>query len=177
MQVSRPKFHHLLAPPFAGVLLAGVLLAPGAAFAADAHQGVNAEPGELVLLRDVSARHAYRSPPPGMALIVNPSPKAEIDMMLGTGELSDAEYAALGAGSPGPRPITTVEQMTSRAIGGSLAGVTSHNGMLSGSGMTDALGGPMGAVGNVTRGVGDQVRGALSQFPLMSSPAAAPPGG
>lgn len=172
MQGARLKLGHLLSP-----LFVGALLAPATAFAADAHQGVNAEPGEIVLLRDVSARHAYRSPPPGMALIVDPSPKSEISMMLGTGELTDAEYASLGAGTAGTRPITTVEQMTSRAIGGSLAGVTSGNGTLSGNGITQSLGVHMGAVGNVTRGIGDQVRGALSQFPLVSPPTNAPPGG
>lgn len=168
---------HLPSPLFAGVLLAGVLLGPDVALAAEARQGDVAEPGEIVLLRDVSARQAIRSAPPGMALIVDPSPKSEIDMMLGTGELSDAEYASLGAGAADSGPKTTVEQMIGRAVGGSLTGTASGNGSLSSSGFTRFLGASMGAAGSATRGVGDQVNGALSQLPLVSPPTNPPPGG
>ena len=51
-------------------------------------------------------------------------------------------------------------------VGGTLGRVTGGDGMLSGNQMTRAIGGPMGAVGGATRGIGDQVRGALAQFPL-----------
>lgn len=173
MQGSRLNPGHLLAL----LIAAGVALAPGMVLAAGARQDDKAKPGEIVLLRDVSARHAYRSAPPGMALIVDPSPKGEIDMMLGTGELSDAEYASLGAGVADPQSQTTVERMTSRAVGGSLTGVASGNAMLTGNGFTQTLGVSMGTVGGATRGVGDQVRGALSQFPLVSPPSNPPPGG
>jgi hypothetical protein len=43
-----------------------------------------------------------------------------------------------------------------------------------GSSLGGALGGPLGAVGNSTRGIGDTVRGALAQFPLQGP---APAGG
>jgi hypothetical protein len=44
--------------------------------------------------------------------------------------------------------------------------VSGDGGMLSGNQLSQAIGGPMGAVGGATRGIGDQVRGALAQFPL-----------
>lgn len=53
--------------------------------AADAHIGVHPEKGEMVLLRDVSPRAAYRPAPPGIALIVDPKPNREIHDSLGTG--------------------------------------------------------------------------------------------
>lgn len=178
MHVARlPSSRWLPAGLVAG-LVAGVLLLPWSVQASGARQGVKQKPGELVVLRDVSARHAHRAAPPGMALIVNPSPRSEIDAMLGTGELSDQEYAAIGAGTAtGAAPVTTVGRVTDRALGGALGGLASGNGTLSGSGINQALGVPMGAVGNATRGVGDQVRGALAQFPLMSPPATTPPPG
>lgn len=159
------------------LLLIALVLTPASASASGARKGVHARHGEMVLLRDVSARHAVRTKPPGMALIVDPSPKSNIDQTLGTGELSDEEYASLGAGVSGA-PAPAVTRMTDRALAplGSLTSTT--NGTVSGSGINQALGVPMGAVGNVTRGVGDQVRGALAQFPLVSPPATtAPPGG
>jgi len=107
-----------------GVLLIGAAVSQ-CALASGARQGVKAQPGEIVLLRDVSTRPAYRPAPPGMALIADPSPRKELGTALGAGgmsELSDDDYASMG--------------------------------------------GPMGAVGGATRGIGDQVRGALAQFPL-----------
>ena len=125
-----------------------------------------------MLLRDVSARPAYRPAPPGMALIVNPSPKRELGQALGvsTGmdELTDADYATLGSslGDAQPRGQTTVERVTGNAVTGALGRVTGDGGALSGGQLSQAIGGPMGAVSGATRGIGDQVRGALAQFPL-----------
>ncbi|AEM51421.1 hypothetical protein [Stenotrophomonas maltophilia] len=162
--------------------LAVTLLVIGAdAAASGARQGVKAQPGEIVLLRDVSARPAYRMAPPGMALIADPKPQREIASALGTGgastgmdELSDEDYAGMGAGqaaaAASPRG-TTVERVTQQALGGTLG--RSSDGMV-GSSLGGALGGPLGAVGNSTRGIGDSVRGALAQFPLQGP---APAGG
>lgn len=158
------------------------LLTVGAdAAASGARQGVKAQPGEIVLLRDVSARPAYRMAPPGMALIADPKPQREIASALGTGgastgmdELSEEDYAGMGAGqaaaAASPRG-TTVERVTQQALGGTLG--RSNDGMV-GSSLGGALGGPLGAVGNSTRGIGDTVRGALAQFPLQGP---APAGG
>ena len=60
--------------------LALALLSIGAgASASGARQGVKAQAGEIVLLRD-AARPAYRMAPPGMALIADPKPQREIAM-------------------------------------------------------------------------------------------------
>jgi hypothetical protein len=141
--------------------MALLLAASGVAQASGARQGVKAQPGEMVLLRDVSARPAYRMQPPGMALIADPSPRKELGSALGAGgmdELSDADYADMQSGladaGMAGHGHTTVER------------VTGDGGPLSGGQLSRAIGGPMGAVGGATRGIGDQVRGALAQFPL-----------
>lgn len=155
-----------------GLLLIGAA-ASESALASGARQGVKAQPGEIVLLRDVSTRPAYRPAPPGLALIADPSPRKELGTALGAGgmsELSDDDYAAMGSGMAdglaSGHGQTTVERVTGGVVGGTLGRVTGDGGMLSGSQMTRAIGGPMGAVGGATRGIGDQVRGALAQFPL-----------
>ena len=66
---------------------------------------------------------------------------------------------------------TTVERVTQQALGGTLG--RSSDGM-AGSSLGGAMSGPLGAVGNSTRGIGDTVRGALAQFPLQGP---APAGG
>lgn len=151
------------------------------ASASGARQGVKAQPGEIVLLRDVSARPAYRMAPPGVALIADPKPQREIAAALGAGttangmdELSDEDYAGLGAGRATTLAApagTTVERVTQQALGGTLG--RNGDGM-TGDALGAALGGPLGAVGNSTRGIGDTVRGALAQFPLQGP---APAGG
>ncbi|KAA8993444.1 hypothetical protein FJU31_18515 [Stenotrophomonas cyclobalanopsidis] len=154
------------------------LSCPLAAAASGARQGVKAQPGEIVLLRDVAARPAYRMAPPGMALIADPKPQHEIATALGSGggssgmdELSDDDYAGLGAGQTGRMAApggTTVERVTHQALGGTLG--RSSDGALGGNSLGGAMSGPLGAVGNTTRGIGDTVRGALAQFPLGAAP-------
>ncbi len=172
----------LIGSPVRQVALLLALACPLAAAASGARQGVKAQPGEIVLLRDVSTRPAYRMAPPGVALIADPKPQREISAALGSSgahggmdELSDDDYAGLGAGqtqqlaAPGG---TTVERVTHQALGGTLG--RSGDSMMSGSNLSGAMSGPLGAVGSTTRGIGDTVRGALSQFPLG---APAPGGG
>lgn len=159
-------------------LLATALALPMAAQASGARQGVKAQPGEIVLLRDVSARPAYRPAPPGMALIADPSPKREVNQALGTAtgmdELSDDDYASLGSntGAGVTHTQTTIERVTGTNVTSTLGKVT-DSGVLSGGQLSNAIGGPMGAVTGATRGIGDQVRGALAQFPL-GQPAGGP---
>lgn len=161
-------------------LLAALALLPTPAQASGARQGVKAKPGEIVLLRDVSARHAVRQAPPGMALIVDPSPASEINAMLGTGEISDEEFAAMDSGVSGPAQGVMVERVVTGALDGSLGGSAAGSGAVSGNGISQWISGPMGAVGSATRGVGDHIRGALSQMPtvptLPTTPVG-PPGG
>lgn len=144
---------------------------------AGARQGVYANPGEMTLIRDVATRPAYRPAPPGLATIANPSPSRDLARTLGTddgfSELSDDDYAAMGssAGLQGTSAaqgghVTTVERMTGSAVTGTLGRVAGSDGLLSGNNLSQSINGPVGAVGNATRGIGDTVMGALSQFPL-----------
>ncbi|NLG58783.1 MAG: hypothetical protein GX538_01295 [Gammaproteobacteria bacterium] len=146
--------------------LAAAAVLPGVAAAADARAGVHPRHGEMVLLRDVHARQAYRPMPPGVALIVDPTPNREIDRGLATGELSDADFAAMSTG----HSLTGVRPQTS----GIDAGVTSAINAGLGTGHmrpgTNAAGGtltgPLGNVGATTRGIGSHVTGALSNLPF-----------
>lgn len=144
-----------------------LLLASGHARAADAHVAAKAEHGEIVLLREVPARHAYRAQPDALALIVDPSPAPELERMLGLGELSDADYAAIGAGAApaeGDGSTTTVERMTGMALGGLGAMTRARDGTAAGG-----LRG-IGMVGATVRGIGSQVQGALARMPVPAPP-------
>lgn len=151
------------------VLTIACLALPALAVAADAHRAVQAGPGEIVMLRNVATRPAYRPGPPGMALIVNPSPRREIDSALGTGELSDADYASLDASPAGGHGHTTVERMVGDALGGALGSGAAGRGEVASNGLSQVMAGPMGTVGDTTRGIGNQVQGALSALPGMTA--------
>jgi hypothetical protein len=58
-------------------LMLGALL-PASVLAADAQQAVRARPGYIELLPNVPTHPAHRPAPPGMALMVDPSPQHEI---------------------------------------------------------------------------------------------------
>lgn len=171
--MERHPIADICALPFVLLLLAAFVW-PAAAWAGDgsgARQGVTAKPGEIVLLRNVATRPANQSPvSPGMALIVNPSPRGQIDSALGLGgsQMSDAEFASLSAtprssqtGSAG-----TVGRAIDGALGNGVQGSARSSGNVAGNGVSNVVGGPMGAVGNATRGIGSQVSNALSQLPL-----------
>ncbi len=154
-------------PP--GLFLA-LLLPMAGVWAADAHKAVQAKPGEMVLLRNVSARPAARQAPPGMALIANPSPRDNLSAALGANELSDDDYANLDASSSGPRGAhgTAAERMVNSALGGSLGTSQNRTGGVAGNGFSNLIGGPTGAIGRTTGGIDNQIQGALSQLPGMT---------
>jgi hypothetical protein len=132
---------------------------------------VHAGPGEIVLLRNVATRPATRAPlSPDMALIVNPSPRSQLDRALGLdgAEMSDADIASLNATSSSAqaRAGTTVTRVMQAVLAGDSSGHASGAAPVAGNGMSNVISAPMGAVGNATRGIGDQVSGALSQLPL-----------
>jgi len=157
-------------------LLALAVLPAFQARGADAHTGIYPDPGEMVLLRDVNARHAYRPAPPSIALIADPTPNREIDQALGTGELSDEDFAALSSGQldasgrPGPMP----QQVTQQALQGSLGRAMGDNGALTGSGIARTVGGATGAITGATRGIAPTITGALSQLPMGGNPGTGP---
>ena len=138
--------------------------------AADAHVGVHPAKGEMVLLRNVSARPAYRPAPPGIALIVNPKPNREINASLGTGEISDDEFAAMSSGhlDANGAPASLPGQMVARAMQGSIGGLTGGvgTGVVSGDGIARGVGGVTGTLGGATRSIAPTITGALSQFPV-----------
>lgn len=151
------------------MLALGMLLCVPA-IAADAHKAVQVQHGEIVVLRNVSARPAYREAPPGMALIVNPSPRHELDRALNTGELSDDDYADLNADASGGVRAghgTTVERISGSALGGSLGGTGASHG--TSNGFSTVIAAPMGSLGRATGGIGNQVQGALSQLPGLTA--------
>ncbi|MGN6280887.1 hypothetical protein [Frateuria sp.] len=155
-----PVSRLLVLRPLAALLaLVGL---PLPSHAADAHRAVVAKPGDIVLLRNVSTRAAVRPAPPGMALMVSPSPQPEILASLGSGELSDDDIAQLGAT---PVPTAQLQSTVGRALDGML--VRGSGGTtVAGNGVSNTVTAPIGAVGNATRGIGDQVQGALAQLPF-----------
>lgn len=158
-------YHNQLA-----LVLAIALLTPTSVRAAGARTGVEARHGEMTLLRDVNARPAYRPAPPGIAIIVDPTPTRELGHALGTGELSDDDFASLSTGNRLQLVQDTAGNVagsiTSHTVNGSLGIVGQEGGMVSGDGIGNALSAPLGAVGGTTRGMGNRIQGALSSFPL-----------
>lgn len=148
----------------------GLLLAPALVHASGARQAVTPRHGEMVLLRDVSTRPAYRQQPPGMALIADPSPRRELAQTLGTPdgmlELDDQDYASLGASPPPSTTSSTVGQITGMALGQSLGRVTGRDGVVSGERLGGAIAGPTGAIGRTTGSLANTITGALAQFPM-----------
>lgn len=132
--------------------------------AADAHRAVQATPGDMVLLRKVPTRAADRPAPPGMALMVSPSPRPEIASALGADELSDADYARLDA-TPSPAAGFSASAVTAVLDGTALRG-RGNDAAVAGRGTNNTIAGPVGMVGGATRELGGQVQGALAQLPL-----------
>ena len=160
--------HHLL------LIVAGTALLAAAPrlHAADAHIAVHPRHGEMVLLRDVNARPAYRPAPPSTALIVDPTPRREVAYVLGTGELSDEDFAGMSTGqrvhADGPLPA----RMTRQALDGVFD--QGQGGTLVPTRGAATLGGAGGGViGQTTRGIGAQVTGVLSQLPFGAAQAQA----
>lgn len=164
--ICQSPSHKRLGACMTGVLMASISF-PVALHAADAHTGVHPKPGEIVLLRDVPTRPAVRQAPPGLALLVDPTPNDQLGAGLGGLEMSDSETGAISA------PI----QRATRTLNASLA---THPLLATprGYGNQSAPRGaatnttPLSVVGNATRGVGSTITGALQALPLGK-----PPGG
>ncbi len=133
--------------------------------ASGVRKGDKAQPGEIVLLRNVSTRPAVRMHPPGMALLVDPSPRKEIDHALG--EMSDDEYREATSGSAAVA-FDIAGRIGNGRGEGALGAVTGTLAGADGSMPTGRLGGTIGGtVGAATRGIDAQVRGTLARFPGM----------
>lgn len=152
---------------FAGVLL---LLGCGAATGAMAQvrTGVQAKHGEMVLIRNVHTRPADRAGTPGMAMIIDPTPRKQLLGALnqnGSHELTDAEYAALGSGLVGhslrpdgtQAPASNLIETRNGVVHGNVPPPASASGIS-----------PLGTVGASARAMGDTVRNTLQMLPGMT---------
>ncbi|HER33856.1 MAG: hypothetical protein JXJ30_07530 [Halothiobacillaceae bacterium] len=138
-----------------------VSLYPTQSVAAGSRAGVEARPGEIVLLRAVPARPAVRDVPPGRALLVDPSPKSELEQGLSQREISPAGYGQVAAGT-GNAPSMGA------GMSGSITSITQHLGgsTQTRNGAPSAAGGAMGAA---TGSIGSTVTGALSGAGLLGA--------
>ncbi len=145
------------------LMVLGLLVLP--AEAAGVRRGVQAQNGEFVLIRTVPARHAVRTQPPGMAVLVSANVQPETQQMLGGSELDDADFSAITAAVPG--------RSARGAVGGALQGagllgLGAGRGPAGGTGVPAA--GPGGVLGNIhgaTRNLGGQITGALQGAGLL----------
>lgn len=129
------------------------------AFAAGSRAAVEAKPGEIVLLRAVPARHAARAQPPGRALLVDPSPKSEMEQGLSHLEISPGGYGQVAAGA-GNAPAHA------GGMGGSITAITQQlGGSTHGRNSAPSVAG--GAIGSATGSIGSTVTSALSGAGLL----------
>lgn len=147
-----------------------LVLASADAHAAGARTAVQPQHGEMVLLRDVNARHAVRPAPPSLGLIVDPTPNRQLVPALASTELSDADFLTLDTGQQvqaAPASGGLAAPMV-RTLSGPTLGGTSRDaaGLPQPGALASGASGPLGAVGNATRGIGGHVTGALSQLPF-----------
>jgi hypothetical protein len=141
-----------------GALLA--LMISGNAFAAGSRSAVEAKPGEIVMLRAVPARPAVRSKQPGKALLIDASPKSELDQGFSNLEISSNGYGQVAAGANSSPVVptglgATISSITQQQMGGSTPRSDSA---------PSAAG---GAIGSATGSIGSTVTGALSSSGLM----------
>lgn len=148
----------------AALVLVCLAVAVAPATASGVRRGDKAQPGEIVLLRNVATRPAVRMHPPGMAVLIDPSPRKEINHALG--EMSDDEYGAATSGQASMSGELAARIGSGRgdgALGAALGPLTRGDG---GAMPVGRLAGTVGgAVGAATRGIDASVRGALGQFP------------
>jgi len=130
--------------------------------AAGSRHAVEAEPGEIVVLRTVPTRSATRQAPPARAVLVDP--KLNGELLQGLSPLTDEDYGliASGNGSAGTGMLGTggvVSDGIRQVLGGSTG---SQRG-----GKPAPASSVGGAVTSVTGGIAGQVNGALSATGLM----------
>ncbi|MFO7807835.1 hypothetical protein [Guyparkeria sp.] len=127
--------------------------------AAGSRAAVEAKPGEIVLLRAVPARPAARPMPPGRALLVDASPKSDLEQGLSHLEISPNGYGQVAAGTnsgvAAPSGLGSTITSFTQQVGGS-----AHRG-------DSAPSVAGGAIGSVTGSIGSTVTGALSGAGLM----------
>ncbi len=147
--------------PFTLVLATGALVAlivSSNALAAGSRSAVEAKPGEIVMLRAVPARPAVRSAPPAKALLIDASPKKELDQ--GLLEISPSGYGQVAAGTNSSGGVAP------SGLGATITSITQQVGGSANSG-NSAPSAAGGSMGSVTGSIGSTVTGALSGAGLM----------
>ncbi len=155
-------FSHDIKIPFTLLVATGALVAllgAGSALAAGSRSAVEAKPGEIVVLRAVPARPAVRSMPPSRALLIDASPKSELEQGLSQLEISPNGYGQVAAG-------TNSSAVAPSGLGATITSITQQVGGSAqrGESAPSAAGGSMGSV---TGSIGSTVTGALSGAGLM----------
>lgn len=130
--------------------------------------------GEIIILREVSPRVAYRESQPGPVISkANASPRQQVlDALDGAAsgrELSDDEFALVGTGKPaggGNSPIAAISG-TLGAAGASGGGTTAPGGASGVLGGMNALIGAAGGgtVGRATQDIGKTVNSMVGSMP------------
>ncbi|WP_410473693.1 hypothetical protein [Guyparkeria sp. TX1] len=156
-------FSHDIKIPFTLLLATGALVAlmgSGSALAAGSRSAVEAKPGEIVVLRAVPARPAVRSMPPSRALLIDASPKSELEQGLSHLEISPNGYGQVAAGTNSSSAVAP------SGLGATITSITHQVGGSAhrGDSAPSAAGGSMGSV---TGSIGSTVTGALSGAGLM----------
>jgi hypothetical protein len=163
---ARPATRCATAPLMAGCALVLLVLAwASPAQAGDARKSVKAKPGEIVVLRTVSTRHATRMQPPGVALLVDPKPNRELEAALGKGsELGDADIAALSA-----TPVRRATQHLGSTLTQVLAAPpTANTRQVSRDGAAPGSN-PASTVGQVTGSIAGTLQQAMGAIPVPST--------
>lgn len=125
--------------------------------AAGAHEAIEAAPGEIVLWRDVPARHAVRQQPDGVGLMMDMGPDEEVQ------ELTDGDFQGIG----GQHPV-----VGSFGLANDLNAAPQTRNTAMTSGMGDPARAVMvstGALGGATRAAGQQVLDALQGAGLLGT--------
>lgn len=136
-----------------------------------AASSLQADPGDIIILRDVPPQRWDINRHTGQATVINPSPVRETNSLsriihdMGLEELTDQQFSGITSNAgTAYSPIndnftsTLTNQLGGHGSNGSVAGQmgTVH-------GITSGLGGSIsGSVGGATRNLGNDIRGALS---------------
>lgn len=133
---------------------------------------VHADPGDIIILRDVPAQRWDVNRHTGQPTVINPSPVRETNSLsntvrnMGMEELTDQQFSDItsnvgNAYSPLNSQFATT---LTNELGGHGKGGTVGGQMGAISGITSGLGGSIsGSVGGATRSLGSDIRGALSE--------------
>lgn len=130
---------------------------------------VQAEPGDIIILRDVPPQRWDVNRHTGQPTIINPSPVKETRSLgntlqdMGVNELTDQQFSGItsNAVSDSATVNNNFANTLTNQLGGHGSGVSSQ--MSTVNSITSGLGGSIsGSVGGATRNLGSDIRGALS---------------